>query len=78
MTGDHHEKTHVMNFAIKDQELIGKHKLIWNKTKNIIENDFITKTINREKYLNIKLEFYNGEIHTKFYRNNEEPKIPPK
>ena len=54
------------------------HKLIWNKTEKIVENDFIVKLINREKYLNIKSEFYNDKIHTKFYRNNEEPTKPPK
>ena len=45
---------------------------------NIIENDTSTQAINKQKYLNTTLKFYDGTICTKLFINNGEPTNKPK
>ena len=54
-----------MNFTIKSIELLETYKLIWNKIKNIIGNNFSRQLINMERYPKSKLKVYNGEVHKK-------------
>ena len=50
------KEIHYMKFTTNDTKLIPKYKLIWNKRKKIIENDFSTHPINEENNLDPKLK----------------------
>lgn len=67
-----------MSFTIKDKKYLQKYKLIWDKTKNIIENNFNKQPVNTEKYLNTTLKLFNSKNNTKFYNNNGNPTKPSK
>ena len=40
-----------MTFKIEDKKLLEKYKSVWNKTENILGNNFDKQPINWEKYL---------------------------
>ena len=60
------------SFLIKNNELLGKYKEIWEKVKNITKKEFDSEPVYNEKYLKAKIKSYNGKINTNFHDN----KIP--
>ena len=66
-------KAKYMFLLIKDDELLKKQKGIWNKTSYKIENEFDSEPIHNDKYIKIKIKFYNGTIN-KDFNDNEMPK----
>ena len=48
----------------------------WKNVSNIIKKEFDSKAIYNEKYLKIKIKFYNGKISTNVHIN-EIPKEDP-
>ena len=59
-------ETKYMPFLIKDDELLKKYNEIWEKVKNSINKEFISKPVYSEKYLKAKMKSCNGKIKTNF------------
>ena len=70
------DETKYISFLIKDNELLGKHKEIWEKVKNSLKKEFDSESIYNEKQLKFKIKSYNRKINTNFC-NNKIPKEGP-
>ena len=66
------DENKLMSFLIKDNEVLEKYNEMWDKVKNSIRKEFVSKTLYNEKYLKANRKFYNGKINTNFHNN----KIP--
>ena len=67
------DETKYVSFLIKDDDLLEKYNELWEKVKNIIKKEFDSEPVYNEKYLKVKIKFYNGKINKNFY-NNKIPK----
>ena len=67
------DENKLMSFLIKDNELLEKSNEMWDKVKNSIRKEFVSKPVYNEKYLKANRKFYNGKINTNFH-NNEIPR----
>ena len=60
------EKTQYMSFVIKDEQLLKKYKLIWNKISNIVRKKIDKQLVYGGNYLNTKQKSNNVKINTDF------------
>ena len=67
------DENKLMSFLMKDIELLEKYNEMWDKVKNSIRKEFVSKPVYNEKYLKANRKFYNGKINTNFH-NNEIPR----
>ena len=58
-----------MSFVIKDDEVWGKYKQIWDVIKNKLGIKFQHKPIYEQKYLKAKVREFDGVIKTNFLGN---------
>ena len=58
-----------MSFVIKDDEVWGKYKQIWDVIKNKLGIKFHHKPIYEQKYLKAKVREFDGVIKTNFLGN---------
>ena len=58
-----------MSFVIKDDEVWGKYKQIWDVIKNKLGIKFQHKPIYKQKYLKAKVREFDGVIKTNFLGN---------
>ena len=65
-----------MYFIIKDDGLLKKYNVIWDKVSNIIKIEFDSKPIYNKIFLKTKIKFYR-EGSTDFY-DKEMPKVGAK
>ena len=59
-----------MSFLIKNSEVWEKYEDIWNVIKNKLNIKFHSQPIYENKYLNVKVRKFNGNIKTNFSGNN--------
>ena len=59
-----------MSFLIKDDEVWGKYKKIWDVIKNKLSLKFHSKTIFDQKYLKAKVREFDGVIKTNLLGND--------
>ena len=67
------DKTKSMSFLIKGEKLLEKYNEIWKKVSKIIKKEIDSNPVYNEKYMKIKIKFYNGKINANFH-NNKIPK----
>ena len=59
-----------MSFLIKDNEVWGKYKQIWDLIKNKLGTKFHSEPVYDKKYLKTKVREYDGVIKTNFLGND--------
>ena len=60
------KETKCMSFLMKDNKLLEKQIEIWDKASKFIEKGFDSEPEYNEKYLKIKIKFYEGKSNTNF------------
>ena len=61
------DKTKSMSFLIKGEKLLEKYNEIWKKVSKIIKKEIDSNPVYNEKYMKIKIKFYNGKINANFH-----------
>ena len=59
------DQTKYMYFLIKSDELLEKYNEIWDKVSNSIKQGFDSEHVHNEKYIKIKIKFYERKVGTK-------------
>ena len=63
------DKTKIISFLIKNEKLLEKYNKFCKNVSNIIKNEIDSKPIYNEKYLKVKVKYYNGKVNTNFHNN---------
>ena len=63
------DKTKIISFLIKNEKLLEKYNKFCKNVSNIIKKEFDSKPIYNEKYLKVKVKYYNGKVNTNFHNN---------
>ena len=52
-----------INFLVDDQEIIEKYIEIWEKVKNLLEENFDSEPVYNDKYIKTKINSYDANLY---------------
>ena len=62
-----------MSFLVKNEELLKKYSIIWEKISNIMKKGLDSEKEFNKKYLKVRIKFYGDKTNTNFH-DGEMPK----
>ena len=61
------DKTKYLSFLIRNDKLLEENNKIWENLSNSMKKMFDSEPVCNEKYIKIKIKFYEGKINTGFH-----------